>query len=194
MTSHPVHRTLALGPGLLAVLTILGLTLLAGSPGSSRAATSLLRLAVAQQNPDGSIQVHVIAQEAADLAAWEFDLTYDLALLQVVDLQTGPAFQPEEACSPGARCAIILGPRPTPGGSGLGMVTYGDGPGLNGEGVLAVLTLQSLVPEGTVRLGLANALVANTQGQAMTPLTKGVTVELGHTPGHRVFLPAVTNQ
>lgn len=177
-----------------AVSLLLGLSafLAAGAPSS--AATPLLRLAVARQNADGSILVQVVAQDAADLAAWEFDLGYDPALLRLVDLQSGPAFQPEDACAPGARCAMILGPRPTLGGRSLGMVTVGDGPGLNGEGVLAVLTLEPLVTDGTTGLHLTNALVTNTQGQAVTPLTEGVTVELGHSPAHRVFLPAVTNQ
>ncbi|RME56701.1 MAG: hypothetical protein D6790_14350, partial [Caldilineae bacterium] len=73
MTSSAPRRTRRVHLTTLIALLALGLAGFLAASVPSRAATPLLRLAVAQQHADGSIQVHVMAQEAADLAAWEFD-------------------------------------------------------------------------------------------------------------------------
>lgn len=174
-------------------LLLLALAALALGSGRVGAATPLLRLLPGADGGDGLLRVEIHAQDAADLAAWEADLRYDPARLALLSLESAAPFGRVDGCDPGVRCALLLGPKPVLGGSGIGALSWGGGGGLNGDGLLAVLTFQPLTGEGSVALSLANPLLANSQGQTVTPQSEGVTVVLGQTANHSLFLPAVTN-
>ncbi len=181
---------------LVAALLTLGLAAFLGATQPSAASAPTLRLVA----PAGDLSalapvtVELHAVEAAELGAWEFTLAYDPSFLTLTGLEAAPGLgndQPD--CNPaGERCVLLLGPRPTLGGTSLGAVSYGAAPGLNGEGVIALLHFQPTGRIGTTALGLSDALVTDTQGQAVTPLLESTTLTLG-SGGYRLYLPSVSN-
>lgn len=173
------------------LLLLLGLAVGSGSVGAT---TPLLRLLPDPDSGDGLLRVEIYAENAAALTGWEADLGYDPTRLALLALESAPGFGSADGCDSGGRCALLLGPKPVLGGSSIGVLSWGNGSGLNGDGPLAVLTFQPLTQEGSVALSLANPLVTNSQGQAVTPQSEGVVVVLGQAANHSLFLPAVTNE
>jgi len=142
---------------------------------------------------DGLLRVEIRVADGTGLAGWETDLHYDATRMALVSVESADAFGRVDGCDDSGPCAMLLGPKPVLGGSSVGGLAWG-GPGLTGDGSLATLVFRPLTGEGSAALSLASPIVTNSQGQAVTPLSEGITIDLGHTTGHSIFLPAVTNE
>ena len=142
---------------------------------------------------DGLLRVELRVQGGVDVAGWEADLHYDATRLALISMESADAFGRVDSCDDSGPCVLLLGPQAVLGGSSIGGLAWG-GPGLTGDGPLATLTFRPLTGEGSVALSLASPIVTNSQGQAVTPLGEDITIDLGHTTGHSIFLPAVTNE
>lgn len=175
------------------LLLLLLLTSLLAADNLSLASTPRLHLQSQPATDDGLLRVEIHLEGGADVAAWEADLHYDATRLALLSLESADLFGPAKGCDGNGPCALLLGPKPVLGGSSIGALAWG-GPTLTGDGPLATLTFRPLTGEGSTDLRLANPLVTNSQGQAVTPLSESTTIDLGHTANHSLFLPAVTNQ
>lgn len=189
-----MRHTLALAFtfSILAAVAVLG----GVRPSAASAPTLRLAASTGDLSALAPLTVEVRVLDATDLGAWEFTLVYDRSFLTLTGMEAASGLGNDQpGCDPsGERCVLLLGPRPTLDGMSLGAVSYGAAPGLNGEGVIARLHFQPTGRTGSTTVSLADALVTDIQGQAITPQTEAVTVPLGHMPSHRVFLPSVTNQ
>ncbi len=127
-----------------------------------------------------TIDVEVVISDATDLAAFEFDLVYDRALLQVTGVTLSNLLGDTSiSCDPTlTRCAILLGPLEQPGGTAVGAFTYGTGPGFNGSGVLATIHFQPTGLPGSTAVTIANPLLSNTTAGLTTPQTQDTAVTL----------------
>lgn len=160
-----------------------------------RAATPAIVLAVPAELPPAGETINVLINivDAANLGAWQFDLSYDPTLVTVTGMTIDPAFAAEDDCNAQTgRCAVALGPIvDSPGTASFGVVTYGKAAGLNGYGQLAVIHLKATGKAGETALTLSNALVTDVNAQATTPMVIGGTLVLS-APVNRLFLPNVT--
>lgn len=186
-----MRRSLIVALALIA-LWAAGLALL-GPARLSAAAPSLKLLVPAEPQPAGApIAVQVLASGVSDLAAFEFDLTFDPGLVRVSGISAGSFFGAEQACPDAeTRCAILLGPvaEESAGRASVGAVSYGQAPGASGEGVVAVLYLEPTGRGGSTPLGLAAALIADTKARAATPVVAGGTLQIEAGPENGLFLP-----
>jgi PKD repeat protein len=132
--------------------------------------------------------VGVVVEGAVDLMGYEFDLSYDSSAVSVVDVEDG-GFLGQEG-----RSVVEIGPfYPT-----TGTVTFDafslppPADGVDGDGTLAVVTLQAGTVSGTSLLDLidgAVSLFAVSSGDPLIPTSlRDGTVTIG---GNKVFLPVV---
>jgi hypothetical protein len=113
--------------------------------------------------PGEAFSVTIMIENALDLGAFEFELTYDPTVVQTTTVELGPFLGST------GRSITELGPA-----HGSGSVTYGafslpppdDGP--NGDGVLATLTFQA-TSVGTSALHLQNVEATDTDGVSLSP-------------------------
>ena len=174
----------------LSVAALLGLLLLfATSPQSHRwwAAAAPLVPVTVRVNPAASsvelgavFTIDIVIDGAEDLGGFEFDLTYDPAIVQVTDVSLGPFLGST------GRSTGTIGPEidNTTGRVSFGAFSFGTEPGPSGTGTLATITL-SAAGAGTSLLDLQNTQVTDTQGNLQTPVTEEdgtVTVAASPTP------------
>jgi len=124
--------------------------------------------------------VDIVIEDVEDLGGFEFDLTYDPAIVQVTDVSLGPFLG-----STGRNTGTI-GPEidNTTGRVSFGAFSFGTELGPSGTGTLATITL-SAAGAGTSLLDLQNTQVTDTQGNLQTPVTEEdgtVTVVASPTP------------
>ena len=80
--------------------------------------------------------VQVVIEEAANLGAFQFDLTYDPSILQVQGAAVG------DFLGSTGQSVVPVGPETNnaEGRMAFGAASFGSGPGANGTGVLAIIT------------------------------------------------------
>jgi hypothetical protein len=109
--------------------------------------------------------LEVIVANVDDLGAFEFDLTYDPAVLWVIDVQVGGFLGST------SRTVVPLGPEidNNAGVMTSAAFTFGAPAGANGQGTLTTIICQAR-GVGTTAVTLANVQVADTQAAVLTPL------------------------
>jgi hypothetical protein len=112
-------------------------------------------------DPEDAFTVTVTIEEAVDLNGYEFEMRYDPAVVAVTDVQLAGFLE-------GAgRSPVALGPTID---DEAGTMTFGaasiGGSGAEGEGDLAVLTLEAL-EDGTTVLNLRNVKLFDTESATM---------------------------
>jgi hypothetical protein len=110
--------------------------------------------------------VDVVIEDADDLGAFEFQLTYNNTCVQATDATLGPFLGST------GRSVADVGPT-----IGTGIVTYGAyswgaGAGPNGDGVIATVTFQAGANECCSSLHLQNVTVTDTAGSAQSASTE----------------------
>ncbi len=144
----------------------------AGIPGvSAMAPDTRLRIDPANLVVDlnEAFIVNVVIEEANNLAAFEFDLIYDPAILQVTEVAVGDFLEST------GNSAVAMGPEVNhaEGRTTFGAVSFGGKPGVNGTGVLATINCVAQ-REGRTTLGLQEVQVLDTAASVQQ-----VTVEDG---------------
>lgn len=116
-------------------------------------------------DPGESIEVRVVIDDVRNLGAFQFDLACDPNVLKLSSISIG-----DFPASTG-RNVNPLGPKidATTGHALFGAFSFGDSPGPDGSGVLAVVTLTALAP-GQCELALNDVQVVDTSG-ARLPVT-----------------------
>ena len=119
-----------------------------------------------------SYALTITLEGAQDLGAFEFDLGFDPALLQVDDVTLG------DFLGSTGRNTAELGPNIS---NDTGIVTYGafsfgaqGGP--DGAGVLAIVSFTTFITEGVSDLNLQSVQIINTQAQTQTVTAVGGSV------------------
>ncbi len=139
--------------------------LLGRSPrtGSAQTEGALVAVEPAEMevDPGATFTVTVTIEEAVDLSGYEFEMRYDPAVVAVTDVQLAGFLE-------GAgRSPVALGPMID---DEAGTMTFGaasiGGSGAEGEGDLAVLTLEAL-EDGTTVLNLRNVKLFDTESATM---------------------------
>jgi len=144
-------------------------------------------------NKPFAVQVQV--NGAADMAAWEFDLSYDSGKLEVDSLTAAPAFaQTGLTCDPSAnRCAFELGPVladnvASNGIASIGALSFGNGPAMSGDGIIATIYFQPKLQTGDVGIAVIDGMALNRSGQSSSLGSSTTTVTLS-APQYAIFLP-----
>jgi hypothetical protein len=143
-----------------------------------------------------TIDVTVTVSDAVELAAFEADLGYDPALVDVVGITAGGFLgDPDPACDPDvARCEATLGPLPQDAGvAAVGGYAFGAGTPPDGSGTLATVHLAPTGATGTLTLTLGNALAADVAASPITPTVQGTVIRLV-SPGQEIYLPVVLRE
>jgi hypothetical protein len=127
-------------------------------PGSAQGALVAVEPAEMAVDPGTTFTATVTVDDAVDLVGYEFEMSYDPAVVAVVDVEPG-GFLEE---------AVPLGPSidNEAGSLSFGVVTIGEGPGAEGGGDLAVLTLEAL-EDGTTVLNLRNVRLLDSESDTM---------------------------
>lgn len=133
--------------------------------------------------PGETFSVTVKIEDAIDLGAFEFELTYNPGVVQTTT--TTVALGPFLGST--GRSVGEVGPTFGAGSVTYGAYSFGDGPGPNGDGVLATITLQA-TSVGTSTLHLKNVVVTNTTGGPISARVEDGEVVVGTSPA-----PTVTN-
>lgn len=129
------------------------------------------------QPPDGVIDVAITISGAANLGAFEFDVTYDPAQVEVVNVTTSDLLGRTTACDPQVdRCAVALAPLDRPGAASVGVFSYGAGAGVSGDGTLAVIRLRPTARGGPAALRLEHVLLADDAANSITPTVQDATL------------------
>lgn len=171
-------------------LCCLGLLALGAVPLAAATPTLALVTPAGAVPARGQIDIPVRATNLSDLGAWEFDLSYDPALLEVAGMTIQPFFGAELSCRQATqRCAVSLGPvAGAPGSAGFGAVSYGPARGAGGAGVIAVIHLRPTGRGGSTTLRLTAAQITDTAARPVAIPDSSATLTLRGS----VFLPAVT--
>lgn len=176
---------------LLALLvTVAGAVLAVGRVGPARAAAPTLVLVApaGPQPPANTLALELRILDASNLGAFELDLVYDPAMVQVTGFTLGSFLGQTTSCTPMAgRCAIALGPRAQAGAIALGAYTTGTGAGPTGDGTLGVLHLRPTGRGGVTTLQITNARLTDVGATLSIPATRDATLVLQS----RLFLPLV---
>ena len=114
----------------------------------------------------GAFTVDIVAEDVAHLAAYELELHYDPAIVQLDIVEQGPFLGST------GRSVAIVDPivNSTEGWVKFGAFTFGTQPGVNGTGLLATITLQPQA-SGTSTLSLQNVQAAD---ESSSPLTLAI--------------------
>lgn len=155
-------------------LSILLLTLIVALVGTSQASAFAPGVRVRLEPADVAVALHetfalqVMIEEASDLGAFEFDLTYDPSILRVEEATVG------EFVGSTGRSAVPVGPEVDNAGGRvtLGAISYGSGSGPSGAGVLATVTFVAL-GEGSTALELSKVQVLDTAVHAQPAAVAG---------------------
>ena len=183
------QRTLSIRSGAIGALALAALALTVSlvpvlarqpSPMAARAgammAVSTIRVhnVLSEVALDDVFDVEIWIDDAVDLGSFEFEMSYDSAVVHVQSAQMGALM-----VIPG-RTTIPLGPNidNIAGTLLYGAFTFGSGAGPSGSGVLAVVTLQA-VGEGTSPLHLYDVTVTDTAGQAADVDPEDGSVQVG---------------
>ena len=113
--------------------------------------------------------VQVVIEEAGDLGAFQFDLTYDSSILQVTEAVLGDFLEST------GRSMVPIGPEVNnaQGKVTFGAISFGSGPGPSGTGILATLTCIAQGEEGSAALGLREVQVLDTAVSAQWVTVEG---------------------
>ncbi|NJN17817.1 MAG: hypothetical protein HC822_16855 [Oscillochloris sp.] len=175
----PTRRTLWMS--LFVVLITAGALLAFVVTPLAAATPTISLLTPAEPQPaDALVDVPIQISQVENLGAWEFDLSYDPALVEVVGMTIEPFFGAEFDCTAATqRCVISLGPlREATGNASVGAISYGTVPGASGEGVIAILHLRPTGRSGTTGIALSNALITDAAATAQTPAVQPASLTL----------------
>jgi hypothetical protein len=130
-----------------------------------------------QADPGSDVLMEVVIENVENLGFFQFDLTFDPAVVQVKAAELG------EFLGSTGRSASGVGPiiDNEQGKLTFGGFTYGAEPGPNGAGVLAQVTLTG-VDDGTSTLTMANITVRSTENvgaSALSPSPAIVVIGVG---------------
>lgn len=120
-------------------------------------------------------QIIVEIRKVTNLGAFQFDLTYDPAVVQVDEVALGDFVRST------GRSVNPLGPRIEAGKVTYGAFSFGDSAGPEGSGPLAVITLTARAG-GQTPLGLQNVQVVDVGGVRIPVTTAGATMVVSGTP------------
>jgi len=128
-----------------------------------------------QTSAGDTIQITIEIHDVANLGAFQFDLTYDPAIVQVDNITLGDF--------PGStgRSVNPLGPKIQAGKAVYGAFSFGDAAGPDGSGALATVTLKALAG-GQTPLGLGNVQVIDIGGARIQASTQGAAVTVSGSP------------
>jgi hypothetical protein len=156
-----------------AALTAVAVLLLGVSPAAGQEATVRVEAPSTEIVANGSpFTVSVVVEDVANLGAFEFDLTYDSAVLTPAGFEDGPFL------GSSGRQVQCLPSRAQEGLAGLTCVTLGATPaGPNGSGVLASITFQPVAP-GSSPLHLARLTLTDPSGQPLPSAAQDATVKV----------------
>lgn len=134
--------------------------------------------------------IGIIIDGALNLGSFEFELAYDPAILQAMDVTLGPFLGST------GRSIGVVGPTIDNVGGRVtfGAFSFGSQPGPSGTGTLAAIAF-SAAGVGTSLLDLQNTQVTDTLGNPQTPVTEEdgmVSVIAGMS--YRVYLPSLMRQ
>jgi hypothetical protein len=164
-------------------------------PGSA-AAGPVIRFSPSSStvDPGATFAIDVVVDNAADLGAFQFTVSFNPAVVQVQNVTLGSFLGST------GRTATPLGPNiDNVGGSfTFGGFTFGVAGGPSGTGTVAQITLQAVGSGSTTSLTFADAQLTNTAADLLLPLTTtpgSVTVS-GPTPTStlqrgRIYLPVL---
>ncbi len=173
LNCHPAGRKSDL-LRLLVLIAVLTVCTLAWSNPEGEPAVRL-EPATIQADAGTPIEVDVVIQNVSNLGAFQFDLTYDPAIVQVDSIALG------EFPGSTGRNVSPLGPRTDAGKAVYGAFSFGDAAGPDGSGPLATVTLRAQAP-GQTPLGLQNVQAIDVGGSHIPVLTGGGTVTVTGSP------------
>ncbi len=126
---------------------------------------------------EGPLVVDVIVQDVNDLAAFEFSVTYDPAVVHVAGVNLGGFL------GSGGRSTAPLGPDidNTSGQVAFGAFSYGAGGGASGTGALAVITF-TLQATGTTPLAFENPQLLDTLNYEIPTSPQGGQIQVVRYP------------
>ncbi len=122
--------------------------------------------------------IEVMVEEANNLAAFQFDLAYDPSILQVTEAALGGFLEST------GNSAVGVGPEVNnvEGKLTFGAISYGNGPGPSGAGVLATITCVAH-GEGNTALDLREVQILDTAAGAQRVTVEGGRVVVRGTAG-----------
>ncbi|UCC62974.1 MAG: hypothetical protein JSV36_19895 [Anaerolineae bacterium] len=123
-------------------------------------------------DPGATFVVTVTIENAVDLGAFEFELTYDATRLNATGVVSGTFLGST------GRTVAELGPIFDTGSVTYGAFSFGADPGPNGDGALALVTFQA-TSVGTSTLHLQDPVATNTSGVSLSPSAEDGEVIVG---------------
>jgi hypothetical protein len=141
------------------------------SPVWSQSPESTVRVEPAeiQASAGEAVQVTIEIDNVMNLGAFQFDLTYDPAIVEIDNIALG------DFAGGTGRSMNPLGPKIEAGKALFGAFSFGDAAGPDGSGTLAVVTLKAQT-EGQTSLSLENVQVVDVRGGRITVSTVGATM------------------
>jgi len=115
---------------------------------------------ISRATPGSVLTVRVRADQAVDLAAFEFFLSFDSTVLRLANVEAG------EFLTASGRQLVLLGPALDDNRVGFGAATYGQEPGVSGGGVIAFLTFH-VVGSGTSSLHFERLIVTDSAANVL---------------------------
>ena len=138
-------------------------------------------------SPGETFAIEVMIEGAKDLGAFQFELTYDPSIVRVQETALGDFLEST------GRSVVPLGPQVdnVAGKVAFGAISFGVGPGPDGRGTLAVVTLTAR-GEGGTALDLRDVQVLDTGGSPQPVTVEGarLTVRGGAAPA-RTLTPTL---
>ena len=147
---------------------VLFIPLVVVSTAGAQSTNAVVRLtpAVIEANAGDAVEILVEIEGATNLAAFQFDLSYDSLIAKIDQIELG------EFPSSSGRSVSPLGPILEPGKVMFGAFSFGDGEGPAGSGTLAIISLTALAG-GTSALDLQNVQVVDIDGSRMPVSIEG---------------------
>ena len=134
-----------------------------------------LEPAVVQIAPGSTFTLTLNIEHAQDLAGYEFDLVYDPRMVEVTGVT------PESFLQSTGRRVIFLGPRMDAkvGVVAFGAASYGQPPGVSGEGVLVSLQLKARAAGSTALKFNPGGLLFDSRANPQEPEFSGTSIDVG---------------
>ena len=130
--------------------------------------------------------VTVMVDDALDLGSFQFDLVYDPSVIWVDDVTLGDFLG-----STGRSVVSLIKMNNGAGTTTFGAFSFGDQPGPDGSGALALVRLKAVGP-GSSPLDLQGVQLTDTKANPQTPTVEDGTVTVSSTEGwHRIYLPLI---
>jgi len=122
-------------------------------------------------SPGETFAIEVMIEEASDLGAFQFELAYDPSIVRVKETTLG------DFLGSTGRSVVPLGPQvdERAGKVVFGAISFGGGPGPDGRGTLAIVTLMAR-GEGSAALDLGDVQVLDTGGSPQPVTVEGARV------------------